>query len=116
MKRFKLRTLVITGSAICLSLLLIYSSRAAAPDARFEISYSAAIDKGPITGRVFVAISKNNRAEPRLQAGSYSGSVPFYGLDVNALKPGENAVVDTSVLGFPIDKLNQLPPGDYYVQ
>jgi len=116
MKRFKLRTLVITGSAICLSLLLVYSSRAAAPDARFEISYSAAIDNGPITGRVFVAISKNNRVEPRLQAGSYSGSVPFYGLDVHALKTGENAIVDPSVLGFPIDKLSQLPPGDYYVQ
>jgi hypothetical protein len=61
-------------------------------------------------------ISKNNRAEPRLQAGSYGGSIPFYGLDVNALKPGENAIIDASTLGFPVESLSQLPAGEYYAQ
>lgn len=83
---------------------------------RFEISYPAGVDGGPITGRVFVMISKSDRVEPRLQAGSYGGSIPFYGLDVNGLKPGENAVIDSSVLGYPLESLNGLPAGDYYVQ
>ena len=90
----KRRTLVVAGVILCLSLLAMYSRTAAAADARFEVSYPAGLDSGPITGRVFVVISKNNRVEPRLQAGSYGGSVPFYGLDVNALKPGDNAVSD----------------------
>lgn len=94
-------------------LLLSFSALAAT---RFEISYPAALDKGPITGRVFVIISKNNRTEPRLQAGSYNASVPFYGLDVNALKPGESAVIDAAVLGYPLESLRQLPAGEYYVQ
>src|SRR5258705_10209036 len=94
----------------------MYSGDASAADARFEVSYPAGLDSGPITGRVFVVISKNNRVEPRLQAGSYGGSVPFYGLDVNALKPGDNAVIDRSVPGYPVDSLNQLPAGEYYVQ
>jgi putative esterase len=113
----KQRTLVVAGVILCLSLLAMYSGRvAAAADTRFEISYPVGLANGPITGRVFVVISKNNRVEPRLQAGSYSGSVPFYGLDVNALKPGDNAVIDTSVPGYPVDSLNQLPAGEYYVQ
>jgi Putative esterase len=112
----KQRTLVVAGVILFLSLLAIYSGSAAAADARFEVSYPAAVDNGPITGRLFVVISKTDRVEPRLQAGSYGGSVPFYGLDVSALKPGENAVIDTSVPGYPIDNLNQLPAGEYYVQ
>jgi len=112
----KRRILVIAGVTLCLSLLAVYSGRAAAADSRFEISYPAGLDNGPITGRVFVTISKNNRVEPRLQAGSYGGSVPFYGLDVSALKPGDTAVIDASVLGYPLDGLNQLPAGEYYVQ
>jgi hypothetical protein len=100
----------------CLFILFGCSSSAVAAEARFEIAYPAGLDKGPITGRVFVMISKNNRLEPRLQAGSYINSVPFYGLDVQALKPGEKAVIDPSVLGFPLESLSQLPAGEYFVQ
>src|SRR4030095_14559561 len=93
------RILVIFGVTICLALLAVSSHHAAASDARFEVSYPVGTASGPITGRVFVAISKNNRVEPRLQAGSYGGSVPFYCLDVHALKPRETDVIDISVLG-----------------
>lgn len=107
-----------TGVKVILFLfaLLACVGQARAADTRFEISYPAALDKGPITGRVFVMISKNNRVEPRLQAGSYNASVPFYGLDVQALKPGESAVIHEAVLGYPVESLNQLPAGEYFVQ
>lgn len=108
--------LVVAGVVLFVSLLATYSGHATAANARFEISYPAALDNGPITGRLFVMISKSDRAEPRLQAGSYNGSVPFFGLDVSALKPSDNAVIDPSVLGYPLDSLNQLPAGEYYVQ
>lgn len=112
----KRRILIAVEIALCLSVLALFSSQVAAADARFEVSYPAGLDNGPITGRVFVMISKNNRTEPRLQAGSYNASIPFFGLDVQALKPGVSAVIDTSVLGYPVENLSQLPPGDYYVQ
>jgi hypothetical protein len=82
----------------------------------FEISYPATLDPGPVTGRVFVVISRNGQREPRFQAGSYGGSVPFFGLDVDGLKPGDVAVIDGSTLGFPLSSLNELPAGDYYIQ
>lgn len=114
----KRKILFIAGIALCLSLLAVFSihTKATAADAHFEISYPATLDNGPITGRVFVMISKNNRVEPRLQAGSYQASVPFYGLDVDAMKPGVSAVIDGSTLGYQVESLSQLPAGEYYVQ
>src|SRR5262245_48387234 len=110
--RTRLRKNFLLFAQVALYLLLIGAAgNALATDARFEISYPASLDQGPITGRVFVMISRNNRVEPRLQAGSYNASVPFYGLDVQAMKPGENAIIDTSVLGYPVESLSQLPAG-----
>ncbi len=113
MKR-KIAVLLIVVS--CGLLTIAYPVAHHAANARFQVSYTDAMGPGPITGRVFVILSKNNQREPRFQAGSYGGSVPFFGVDVYALKPGENAVVDTSTLGFPLTSLNSLPEGDYFIQ
>src|SRR5690348_16305699 len=110
------RILALVGILLSLSLLVVHSGHTAAADMRFEISYPASLDQGPITGRAFVMISKTNRIEPRLQAGSYNASVPFYGLDVQSLKPDSSAVIDASTLGYPVESLRQLPAGEYYVQ
>ena len=83
---------------------------------RFEISYPGTLDGGPITGRVFLIVSKSNRTEPRLQAGSYQASVPFYGADVESLKPGMAAVIDAATPGYQVESLKDLPAGEYYVQ
>jgi hypothetical protein len=113
--QMKRSLLIVAAIAVGLSLWLARSGQAAA-ETKFEISFPASLNGEPITGRMFVMISKNNNAEPRLQAGSYNASIPFYGVDVNALKPGENAVVDASVLGYPVESLSKLPAGEYYVQ
>jgi len=83
---------------------------------RFEISFPASVHAEPITGRVFVMISDNDSREPRLQAGSWARSVPFFGLDVENLQPGEVAVIDETALGYPPESLRDIPEGDYFVQ
>lgn len=117
-KRHRLtqRILALVGIFLSLTLLAAHSGQTAAATTRFEISFPASLEQGPITGRVFVMISKTDRVEPRLQAGSYQASVPFYGLDVEALKPGVSAAIDASTLGFPVESLSRLPAGEYYVQ
>jgi hypothetical protein len=114
MKR-KLAFLTLSLLGLSLAAVLVHPAMRLA-EAKFEVSFPASIDQGPITGRVFVIISKNGQPEPRFQAGSYSGSVPFFGLDVDALRAGEGAVIDTSVLGYPLRSLSELPAADYYVQ
>ena len=92
----------------------IAASLAFAADTRFEISYPASVHAGPITGRVFVMISRTNQREPRLQISRIG--VPFFGRDIEKLAPDQAAVIDATDLGTPVETLSQIPPGDYWVQ
>ncbi|HZS61640.1 MAG TPA: hypothetical protein VFA43_20360, partial [Gemmatimonadaceae bacterium] len=90
------------------------SARAAAQQAVVTLAPSVATE--PMTGRLFVIFARTNDREPRFLAGNYTGSVPFYGVDVMSWKPGSTTRVGATVLGFPFDNLAQMPPGDYYAQ
>ena len=90
-----------------------------AADTRFEISYPASASVGPLTGRVFVMITRTLQArggerEPRLQIGRVG--VPFFGRDFERLAPGGTVGIDASDPGTPVESLSAIPPGDYYVQ
>jgi hypothetical protein len=82
---------------------------------RFEITFPASAHAAPVTGRVYVIITRNDKKEPRLQLDQVDG-IPFFGRDVQNLAPGAVAVIDETDLGFPVDHLHDIPPGDYYVQ
>jgi len=106
-------------TAIFLSLVTLVAgiAKPTTSSLRFEISFPPSIHDQPITGRVFVMISRNKDSEPRLQAGSWRNSVPFFGVvDVEHLKPGYPAVIEGETLGYPTSKLDEIPAGDYYVQ
>jgi len=83
---------------------------------RFEISFPSSVHGQPITGRVFVVVTRHDSPEPRLQVGSWGQRVPFWGADVDQLRPGQSAVIDSATPGYPLRSLKELPAGDYYVQ
>ena len=87
---------------------------AAAP--KFEISFPASVHAQPITGRVFLAISRDSAPPPIANAGSFTNSQPLFGLDVSALAPGQAAVIDATTAGYPTASLRDIPAGDYWVQ
>jgi hypothetical protein len=70
----------------------------------------------PVTGRIFFIVSKQKDVEPRLGLSAYSLSVPFFGKDVESLRPGESVTITEADLGFPFQSLRDLPAGDYTVQ
>ncbi len=57
--------------ALVVWLVAAQSHTTTAASGAFEISYPGSLERGSITSRLFVILSKNNRTEPRLQAGSY---------------------------------------------
>jgi Putative esterase len=86
---------------------------------KFELSFPASVRGEPADGRLFVVVSKEGQPEPRLQFGKEGDqyrSTPFFGEDVEGLKPGQWAAVGGAALGYPIARLADLPPGDYSVQ
>ena len=97
----------------------------AAPDRvparlRVEVSYAAGVHDGPLTGRLFLAVSPTADPEPRIAAYNSArqrdGRVPFFATDVTDVEPGETMVIDVGVDGYPYARLGELPAGDYWVQ
>lgn len=84
------------------------------PRLRFEVTVPAGVRAEPITGRVFVIISRTNQQEPRYQVGRTG--IPFFGRDVVGVPPGEPLVIDDTDLGSPLASVKDVPPGTYYVQ
>ena len=81
----------------------------------FEISFPPSARSEPVTGRLLLMLSKTDQPEVRYQVG-WINSPPVFGIDVSALKPEKLAIIDGSVPGFPLQSLNSIPPGEYYVQ
>jgi hypothetical protein len=80
----------------------------------FKISFPAAINNKPLTGRMFLVVSRADTIEPRMQVGRYG--TQFFGVDFENLKPGQDVTVDAKTLGYPVNALKDIPPGDYFVQ
>jgi hypothetical protein len=85
-------------------------------NARFEISFPASLDKGPIDGRLLLLISSNTEAEPRFQINEDLNTQQVFGVDVDGWKAGESKTVDQSAFGYPRRSLADIPPGEYTVQ
>jgi len=85
-----------------------------ASELRFEISFPASARSEPVTGRVYIMISRRGEPEPRFQIGRTG--VPLFGRDVESLRPGATSVIDATDLGSPVESLEEIPSGEYYVQ
>src|SRR5690349_14066946 len=88
------------------------------PSLRFAISFPAARSAQPIDGRVLLFISDDGRTDPKSQSDEYraNSTRPIFGVDVDALEPGKDVVIDERVAGWPVRSLRDVPPGDYFVQ
>ena len=109
------------GAILCLLVCSCATLQGATPPAdstvKFEISFPTSLRSTPLTGRIYLILSTNNHAEPRLQAGDWDNVVvPMFGIDVAALQPGAAAVIDAGARGVPTRSLRNLPAGDYYAQ
>jgi hypothetical protein len=90
--------------------------RAASSELRFAVSFPAERSKTPLDGRLLLLISTDGQAEPRFQVGDGPNTQLVFGVDVDGLAPGAEAVVDAAAFGYPVRSLAALPPGEYYVQ
>ena len=90
--------------------------QAASSGPRFEISFSRGARTEPVTGRVYVAISRDNRRTPIEQAGP-TGVAAVLARTSKALAPGTPPPsIDATDRGHPVASLRDLPAGEYWVQ
>ena len=97
--------------ALCLTL----APRAQAQPS-FEVVLDPKIESGPVDGRILLLLSTRGDDEPRFHVVNRGAPQPFFGIDVEALAPGDGVVFDETVLGYPLESLSDVPADDYYVQ
>ncbi len=83
---------------------------------RFSVTFPVARSAKPLDGRVFLLLSTDGSAEPRMQISNSPRTQMIFGLDVENLTPGHAVTVDSKAVGYPITRLAAVPPGEYYVQ
>ncbi len=81
---------------------------------RVEIAFPASARPEPVTGMVYLAISRDDKRTPIEQAGP-TGS-PLFSTSVEALAPGRAAVLDSGATGHPLASLRDVPAGEYWMQ
>ena len=110
------RTKVWVATFVLLSLFPFRMSEAADGKLRIGISLPRERSATPLDGRMLLLLSKDDSKEPRLQINEGPNCQQVFGIDVDALAPGADAIFDGSVLGFPVPSLNDVPCGEYSVQ
>ncbi len=82
----------------------------------FEISFTRSAHSAPVTGRVYVALSRTytGARTPILQTGETG--VPLFGVNVEQLAAEKSAVIDARTFGHPVQSLRDIPAGDYWAQ
>ena len=106
---------------LCLAVAVMIGVAApiAAATLRFNVSIAPGVSAKPLDGRLVVIVSPNGDYEPRLQAndGWVAWGPPFWGMDVCGMRPGVPVRFGgAGVDGASLASLDDLEPGDYYVQ
>lgn len=111
---------IVSGCVLIAGLLVSCGSGAAvnneSSNLSFAISFPEELSSEPLDGRVLLAISDNDEREPRFQIGNGPDTQLLFGIDADGLSPGEIAVIDAEVFGYPRASLAEIPKGEYWVQ
>jgi len=112
-----------TGSLLALVLLAAVAVSGAAPSRaarpRVVVTYRGGLipEGAPQDGRLLLLFSTDKTAEPRFQVSDISlNSQQVFGIDVEGWKPGQEAPFPADVLGYPLERLSEVPAGTYQVQ
>jgi Putative esterase len=83
---------------------------------RFDVAFSDSLSREAQEGRALLIISTDSTNEPRFQINETPKTQLIFGIQVDSLKPGEWAVFNSNVFGYPLESLSDVPPGMYYIQ
>ena len=82
----------------------------------FRVTISPALQQAAFDGRLLLMLSNNDKVEPRFEISDEAETQMVFGIDVENWQPGTGQLVDIHAYGYPIERLKDVPTGDYYVQ
>ncbi|MCA1650486.1 MAG: hypothetical protein LC753_09450 [Acidobacteria bacterium] len=103
--------IIVTLAAAAVS---VHARQPAARSPGIDVTFTREARTEPVTGMVYVAVSRVNQRTPIEQAGPTG--VPLFSIYVEAFVPGAVAAFGTAERGHPIAALRDLPAGEYWMQ
>ena len=82
----------------------------------FSLRFDDALSAEVQDGRLLLMLATTDRDEPRFLVDNSLDTQLIFGRNVQGWEPGEEQIVDGRHLGFPIETLDSVPPGRYFVQ
>jgi hypothetical protein len=82
----------------------------------FGVSFTEEQSRSPLDGRMLLMVSSDGTSEPRFQVSDSAKTQLAFGIDVDGLKPGQEALIDKTVFGYPLKSISEIPAGEYWVQ
>jgi len=76
----------------------------------FEVSFPRELSATSVDGHVLLILSKDDKQEPRFEIAEGIESQQAFGIDVEGWQPNAAVRGDASILGYPIETLNDLIP------
>ena len=101
-------------TVLALASLLLPLAAAAAQS--FVVTFPMERSAQPLDGRLLLLLSTVPNEEPRMQIDDTPRSQIVFGVTVDGWRPGQPAIVDASVWGYPIHSLKDIPAGEYIAQ
>ena len=102
--------------AFCFILFTAIFTARADSTLNFNISFSKEVSDQVQDGRLLLLLSTNPEKEPRFQIEFGLNTQLVFGTEVEKMKPEETRTMDAEAFGFPIQSMNDIPPGEYFVQ
>ncbi|HZG26041.1 MAG TPA: hypothetical protein VEZ17_15750 [Chitinophagaceae bacterium] len=82
----------------------------------FRITIADSLSEKVLDGRLLLLVSKDDKTEPRLRINDDANTQQVFGIDVTNWQPGTSQQIDVHAFGYPVERLTELPRGDYFVQ
>ena len=83
---------------------------------RFEITFPSATREEPVDGRVLLLIAPVAEEEPRFRVAAGTRAIQVFGQNVEGMAPDRSVVVDDRSVGYPVQRIEDLPAGEFQVQ
>src|SRR5688572_1110471 len=81
-----------------------------------SIKLPDSLSKKPLDGRLLFIFSKNSSGEPRSQINDAPTTQQIFGTDIEGWQPNTTKMIALNAFGYPIEKISDIPPGEYNVQ
>ncbi|WP_462253320.1 alpha/beta hydrolase-fold protein [Ekhidna sp.] len=82
----------------------------------FDVSLSAELSNEAKDGRLLLLLSTDNSSEPRFQINDGPNSQLVFGQNVESMSAGELISFDSKQFGYPIQNIDNIKEGEYWVQ